>query len=78
MGPRNDSYPQIGKAYVLADSMLRLGALGLYYDPDFKDCQQEFSPPFEPLPTVEEATCTPIEVNEIFIEPNIEQTGAKL
>ena len=37
-----------------------------------KDCQQEFSSPFEPLPPVEQVTHTPIEVNEIFIAPDIE------
>ena len=38
-----------------------------------KDCQQEFSSPFEPLPPVEQATHTSIEVNEIFIAPDIEK-----
>ena len=45
--------------------MLRLRAVGLYHGLDFKDHQQEFSAPFEPLP--------PVEVNEIFIAPDIEK-----
>ena len=49
--------------------MSRLRAVGLYHDLDFK----EFSAPFEPLPPVKQVTHMPIEVNEIFIAPNIEK-----
>ena len=35
-----------GIANVLADSVSRLRAVGLYHDLDSKDCQQEFSSPF--------------------------------
>ena len=62
-----------GIANDLADSMWRLRGVGLYQDFDFKDHQQEFSAPFEPLPPVEPATHMSIEVNEIFITPNIEK-----
>ena len=47
--------------------------MGLYHDLDFKDHQQEFSAPFEPLPPVEPVTHIPLKVNEIFIAPNIEK-----
>ena len=52
--------------------MLRLRAVGLYHNPDFKDNLQEFRTPFEPLPPVEQATHTPIEVHKISIKPDIE------
>ena len=38
-----------------------------------KNCGQEFSSPFEPLPPVEQVTHMPIEVIEIFIAPDIEK-----
>ena len=60
-------------ASVLADSLSRLRAVGLYHDLDFNDHQQEFSALFELLPPVEPATHTPLEVNEIFIASNIEK-----
>ena len=52
--------------------MSRLRAVGLYHNLDFKDGQQELKPSFQPLPPVEQSTHTPIEVQEIFITPNIE------
>ena len=61
------------KANILVDSVLRLRAVGLYHDPDFKDHQQKFSAPFEPLPSVEPVTDILLEVNEILIAPNIEK-----
>ena len=61
-----------GIANILADSVLRLRAVGIYHDLDFKDHQQELSIPFNPLPPVEQSTHTPIEVNEVFIAPDIE------
>ena len=62
-----------GVVNVLADSVSRLRAGGLYHGLDFYDHQQEFSTPFEPLPPVEQTTPMPLEVNEIFIAPNIEK-----
>ena len=62
-----------GIANVLADSVLRLRAVGLYHDLDSMDCQQEFSSPFEPLPPVKKVTHMPIEVTEISIAPDIEK-----
>ena len=62
-----------GIANVLADSVSRLRAVGLYHDPDFKDHQQEFSGPFEPLPPVEPVTHVSLDVNEVFIAPNVEK-----
>ena len=53
--------------------MSRLRAVGLYHDLDFKDHQQEFSAPFEPLPPVQPVTHMPLDVNEVFIAPNIEK-----
>ena len=53
--------------------MLRLRAVGLYHDLDFKDHQQEFSAPFEQLPPGELMTHMPLKVNEVFIAPNIEK-----
>ena len=52
--------------------MSRLRAVGLYHDPDSRDHQQEFSLPFEPLPPVEQVIYMPLEVNDICIEPDIE------
>ena len=60
-------------ANVLADSVSRLRAVGLYHYPDSKDHQLEFNSPFVPLPPVEQVTHTSIEVNEIFIAPDIEK-----
>ena len=37
------------------------------------DSQKEFSSLFEPLPSVEQVTHMPIQVNKIFIAPNIEK-----
>ena len=62
-----------GIANVLADSVLRIRAVGLYHDLDSKDYQQEFSSPFECLPPVELVTHTPIQINEIFIVPGTEK-----
>ena len=80
MGPKVTAIPRHVKvqhikeiASVHADSVPRLRAVGLYHDLDFKVCQQEFSALFEPLPPVEQGTHMPIEVNEIFIAPNIEK-----
>ena len=53
--------------------MSRLRAIGLYHNLNSKDHQQKFSSPFEPLPPVEQVTHMPIEVNYIFIAPNIEK-----
>ena len=61
-----------GIANVLAYTVSRLRAVGLYHDLDSKDHQQEFSSPLQPLPPVEEVTHMPIEVNKIFIAPDIE------
>ena len=44
----------------------------IYHDLDFKNYQQEFGAPFEHLPPVEQSTNTHIQVNEIFIAPDIE------
>ena len=72
--PRHVNIQHIkGITNVLADFMSRLRAVGLYHELNSKDHQQEFSWPFEPLPPVEQATCTPIQVNEIFIAPDIEK-----
>ena len=54
-------------ANVLADSVSRLRAVGLYHDIDLKDHQQEFSIPFEPLPPVKPVTHTPLEVNDFSL-----------
>ena len=52
--------------------MSRLRAVDLYHDLDFKDGQKELGTPFEPLPPAEQSTHIPIEVQEIFITPDIE------
>ena len=62
-----------GIANVLADSVWRLGVVGLCHDIDSKDHQQELSLPFEPLPPVEPVAHTQLEVNEVFIASNIEK-----
>ena len=65
-------------ANVLADTVSRLRAVGLSHYLDSKDCQQEFRSPFEPFPPVEQVIHITIEVNEIFISPDIEKTHTKL
>ena len=65
-----------GIANVLDDSASRLRAIGLYHDLNSMDHQQEFSSPFESLSPVQQATYTPIQVNEIFIAPDIEKLAA--
>ena len=46
-------------ANMLADSVLKFRAVGLYHDLDFKDGQQELGTLFEPLPPGEQSTHTP-------------------
>ena len=71
--PRRVKVPHIkGIANILADSVFRLKAVGIYHDIYPDDYQQEFSTPFEPLPSVESVTLTPVEVNEVVIMPDIE------
>ena len=53
--------------------MSRLRAVGLYHDLDFNDQQQEFSTPFQPLLPVEPMTHMLLEVNKVFIAPNVEK-----
>ena len=62
-----------GIANVHADSVSGLKAVGLYHDIDSKDHKQEFSTPFEPLPPVEPVTYMTLEMNEVFIAPDIEK-----
>ena len=66
-----------GIANILADSVSRLKAVGLYHDLDFQNSQQEFGTPFEPLPPTEQATHTPIIVHKIFIKPDVETLAKK-
>ena len=49
-----------GIANILADSVSRLKAVGIYHDIDSNDHQHEFSTPLEPLPPVEPVTHTTI------------------
>ena len=62
-----------GVAKVLVDCVSRLRAVGLYHDLVFKDHTQEYSAPFKPLPPFEQMTRTPLDVNEVFIKPNVEK-----
>ena len=48
-----------GMANILADSVSRLRAVGLYNNLDLKDGQQECGTPFKPPSPVEQSTCTP-------------------
>ena len=61
-----------GIANILADSVSRLEAVGLYHILDFQNSQPELGTPYEPLPPMEQATHTPITVQEIFIKTNEE------
>ena len=63
-----------GIANVLADSVFRLKAVCLCHDIDSNDHQQEFSTSSEPLPPIEPATYTLLEVNEAFITPDIDES----
>ena len=72
--PRHAKVEHIkGIANVLAVSASKLRAVGLYHDLNTKDHQQEFISPFEPWSPVEQVTDMPIQVNEIFIAPDIEK-----
>ena len=62
-----------GIANICADSVSRLKAVGIYHDIDSDDHQQEFSTPFEPLPTTEPVTHILLQVNEVIIMPDIER-----
>ena len=62
-----------GISNIIADSVSRLKAVGIYHDIDSDDYQQEFSIPFEPLSSVGPVTHTPLEVNEYVIMPDIER-----
>ena len=71
--PRRSEVQHInGIANILADSVSRLIAVGIYQDNDSYDYQQEFSTPFKPLPPIEPVTHTPLEVNEAVISPDTE------
>ena len=72
--PRRVEFQHIkGIANILADSVSKLKAVGIYNDIDSDDHQHEFSTPFEPLPPVEPVTHTPLEVNEVVITSDIER-----
>ena len=60
-----------GITNVLVDFVSRLRAGGLYHDIDFQNHQQEFSTPFEPLPSVDPVTHMLLKVNELA--PKIEE-----
>ena len=67
--PRCIKLQQIkGIANILADSVSRLKAAGLYHDLDLQKNQPDFGTPFEPLPPVEEAMHASIVVHEISIK----------
>ena len=67
--PRCIKLQQIkGIANILADSVSRLKAVGLYHDLDLQKNQPDFGTPFEPLPPVEEAMHASIVVHEISIK----------
>ena len=51
--------------------MSRLRTVGLYHDLNSKDLLQEFSSPFEPLPPVGQVTHMSIQVNKVFVAPEI-------
>ena len=57
-----------GIANILADSVSRLKAVGLYHDLDFQKSQPDLGTPFEPLPPAEQATHAPIVINEISLK----------
>ena len=76
MGPRSHSYSQTcqiqhikGIGTILADSVSRLNAVGLYHDLNFLDSKKEHGTPFQPLPPVDQSTHTPIEVQENLFIP---------
>ena len=58
---------------ILADSVSRLTAVGIYHDIDSNDHEQEFSTPFKPLPPVEPVIHTLLEVNDAVINSDIER-----
>ena len=70
MGPQSQTIPRHvkvqhikGMAKILADSVSRLRAVGLYHNLDFKDNFQDLKTPLKPLPSVKKSTHTPIEVH---------------
>ena len=70
--PRRDKVQHMKEiANVLADSVSRLKAVSLYHDIDFKDHQQEFSTPVDPLPPVEPVNHMQLEVNEFLLHQTL-------
>ena len=61
-----------GIANILADSVSRLRAVGLYHELDFKDGQQDLSTSFKPSTPCWAINPYPHRSLEIFIKPNIE------
>ena len=61
-----------GIANILADSVSRLKAAGLYHDLDFPKSQPDLGTPFEPLPSIGQAMHSPIVVHKICIKNNVE------
>ena len=67
-----------GTANILADSVSRLQAVGLYHDLDFQNSQPELRISFEPLLPMKQAIHIRITVHEIFIKPDVETLAKKL
>ena len=61
-----------GIANILADSVSRLKAVGLYHDLDFQKSQPDLGTPFEPLPPVEQAMYSTIVVCNISVKNKAE------
>ena len=62
-----------GIANVLANSVSRIRAVGLYHDLDFKGHHNKFSAPFEPLLLIHPMTHTTLEIYEVYITSYIEK-----
>ena len=55
-------------ANILADSVSRLKAVGLYHDLGFQKGQPDLGSPFEPLPPVKQTMCSPLELSEMSVK----------
>ena len=61
-----------GIANILADSVSRLRAVGLYYDLDFQNSQSELGMTFEPSLPYRASNSYTYSSTQIFIKPDIE------
>ena len=68
----HQSVTHYGVANILADSVSRLKAVGLYHDLDLQNSQLELGRLLDPLSPTEQTIYTPIIVHRVFVKPDVE------